>query len=266
MSAMMRSLSSLGRTAILVGFALCGGVLTNAHAAPRPLVQRPFVVVVDPGHGGTNDGCKAFDGAGHEKDLTLDLARRLRERLLQELPQAEVLLTRERDETMTLAQRVAFANAHGADVFLSVHANASPRSDQVGFETYILDVQASGLEAARTARRENDEAYRTPQGTTDIRTMLRELSLVAHRVEAGALATAIQLEQAARFPGRANRGVRQGPFDVLMGVRMPAVLFEVGFYDHPIEGAKLRDAAFRDEVVDGLTAALVTHYRRQGRR
>lgn len=241
-----------------------------AQASPRPLVRRPLVVVLDPGHGGSNDGCQAFDGESHEKDLTLDLARRLRARLLQQLPQAEVILTRERDETMTLAERVAFANERGADVFLSLHANASPNRDQQGFETYILDIKASGLEAARTARRENDEGYQTPRaggrGTSDIKTMLRELTLTAHRAEAAALASAIQREQALRFPGRLNRGVRQGPFDVLMGTRMPAVLFEVGFFDNHEEGSELLHASFKDRAVDGLATALVDFYRRQGRR
>jgi len=233
----------------------------GAEAAPRPLVQRPVVIVVDPGHGGTNDGCSSADGATQEKELTLEVALQLDARLHDLLPHAEVLLTRKSDETMTLAERVSFANANRADLFVSLHANASPHGDQQGFETYLLDREASGLEAARTAQRENDEGLSKPRNDDSVAAMVRELELVTDRVRAGHLGRAIQAEQAARFPNRLDRGVKQAPFDVLMGARMPAVLFEMGFFDHAVEGPMLGETEFQERVVDGLAVAIARYYR-----
>ena len=97
----------------------------SSVAAPRPVVNDRFRIVIDPGHGGSNEGCLSHDGDSHEKDITLRIARQVRDQLASDLPHAEVLLTRDADLTMTLAQRVAFANEQRADLFLSIHANAS---------------------------------------------------------------------------------------------------------------------------------------------
>ncbi|MEM6993197.1 MAG: N-acetylmuramoyl-L-alanine amidase [Myxococcota bacterium] len=237
-------------------------------AGPKPAVQQRFVVVVDPGHGGTNDGCLGYDGDVHEKEITLQMAEELAAELTARLPHAKVHLTRTDDRTMTLAERVSVANAAGADLFVSLHANASPDGTQSGFETYVLDAKASSLEAARTARRENDAGLSSvvhgEAGTgsqVEAARMLRQLHMTANRSRAAALAHAIQRAQAGRFPTRSNRGVKQAPFDVLMGVRMPAVLFEAGFLDHAGEGAVLTDPQQRSEVVLGLADAIVEHYR-----
>jgi N-acetylmuramoyl-L-alanine amidase len=229
-------------------------------------VDREFLVVLDPGHGGTNRGCVSFDGRTHEKEVTLTVARELAAELGRRLPHARIVLTRDRDETRTLAERVTLANAAGADLFVSIHANASEGKVQHGFETYLLDARASGLEAARTARRENDEGHLRPEASCAVDTMLRQLTLTNHRNQAAVLARSIQDEQSSRFPGRLDRGVKQAPFDVLMGARMPAVLFEVGFLDHPDDGQTLLDGDARAMVVDGLAAAVGRYYREVARR
>ena len=259
-----------GLRVLLLGLlALVGSGAQYARAAqrgPQPLVDHEFVVVLDPGHGGTNRGCVSFDGRTHEKEVTLTVARELQAELQRRLPHARVVLTRQVDETRTLAERVAFANRTGADLFVSLHANASETRSQHGFETYLLDVRASGLEAARTARRENDEGHLAPEATSAVDTMLRQLTLTNHRTQAAVLARAIQEEQSSRFPGRLDRGVKQAPFDVLMGARMPAVLFEVGFLDHPDDGRTLLDGDDRTLVVDGLATAVGRYYREIARR
>jgi len=237
-----------------------------AHAAPQPVVHRDFVVVIDPGHGGTNDGCHAHADDALEKDVTLAISRDLADTLRELMPHAEVVLTRESDATMTLAERVRFANSIGGDLFLSIHANASPNGDQTGFETFILDAKASSLEAARVAARENDEGFAEPQPRNDVSAMVRELAMRAHHDRAARFAAAIQKQQADRFPERLDRGVRQAPFDVLMGVRMPAALTEVGFLDHADEGAMLCDPVRRAEIVDGLAEAVVEYYSQVERR
>lgn len=232
----------------------------QAHAA-KPITQRDFCLVLDPGHGGENEGCAGHDGRVVEKELTLTLAEGLADAVLARIPHATVLLTRTRDETLHLADRVAFANASRADLFLSLHCNASRNHDQVGFETYLLDAQASHEEAALTAQRENDAAFARPAGEGDeVATMLRELGLTQNRRHAAHFAAAIQREQAARFPDRRDRGVMQAKFDVLMGARMPAVLHEVGFLDHADDGALLRSGSGQVTIIEGLAEAVLTYF------
>ncbi len=250
---------------LLLGFlvTLCALVFlmaTGVSAGPKPVLERPFTVVIDPGHGGSNEGCLAHDGSGREKELSLDLARRLRRRLAGELPHARIVLTRDADLTMTLAERVAFANAEEADLFLSIHANASPEKNQQGFESYVLDLDASNLEAARTAQRENDEGFAAPASVDPVAAMLRELNLTENRARAARFARHLQSEQGERFPERADRGVRTAPFDVLMGARMPAVLHEVGFFDHADEGSLLSSAAGREQLAAAMSDAVVRYY------
>jgi N-acetylmuramoyl-L-alanine amidase len=237
-------------------------------AGPHPIVERSFIVVLDAGHGGDNDGCRAPGGIAVEKAITLALAVELRRELRKRMPQATVILTREADQALTLSERVVHANEEGADLFLSLHANASPANNQWGFETYVLDASSSTLDAARTARRENDDGLLEPtsrERRPEIATMVRQLEMAAHRTAAARFARSIQLEQAQRFPDRPDRGVKQAPFDVLMGVRMPAVLFEAGFLDHPSEAALLLDPDGRKRIVDGLVDAVVEHYRDQAK-
>lgn len=238
----------------------------TAQAAPQPILHQEFVIVIDPGHGGTNDGCQTHDGDLFEKELTLELAHQLEERLHVLMPHAEVVLTRETDVTMTLADRVAFANSAGADLFLSIHANASPTRSQTGFETYVLDLHASNLEAARTAQRENDDGFAEPQPTNEVDSMLRQLTMTANRTKAARFAKKIQHEYGRRFPDRLDRGVRQAPFDVLMGARMPAVLTEVGFLDHAEEGELIASPGGQARLVDGIAEAVLGYYRDVERR
>lgn len=238
-------------------------LLTHAGLAraAKPLTQRDFCLVLDPGHGGENEGCLAHDGHVHEKALTLTLSEALADAVIARIPHATVLLTRTQDETLHLSERVAFANTNQADLFLSLHCNASRNRDQVGFETYLLDVEASHQEAALTAARENDEGFARPPGEGDeVAAMLRELGMTQSRRNAAYFAAAIQREQAARFADRRDRGVMQAKFDVLMGARMPAVLHEVGFLDHPADGALLRSASGQATIVEGLAEAVLAYF------
>jgi N-acetylmuramoyl-L-alanine amidase len=262
----------MNRRDFLLGFcAVSAGAVAlrpaRALAGPTPVIEQGFRLVIDPGHGGENFGCRAHRGGAHEKEVTLTLAQALAARVVELMPHAEVLLTRETDETLHLSQRVGFANACEADLFLSLHCNASPRADQTGFETFLLDVDASSKEAALTAQRENDEAFAQPHAGADdeIAVMLRELGMTNNRKHAAIYAKAIQSEQARRFPSRPDRGVRQANFDVLMGARMPAVLHEVGFLDHADE-SELMLGAGRAQLVEALAQATLTYYNEVARR
>lgn len=256
----------LGLGTALAGAAILGRS-SSVLAAGRPMTEREFRLVLDPGHGGENEGCLAHDGHVHEKAVTLQLAELLATRVVTLLPNATVLLTRDDDETLHLASRVAFANDCNADLLLSLHCNASPERNQTGFETYVLDLEASNREAALVAQRENDEGFAKPAGSDgEVATMLRELGMTQARRNAAWFADAIQREQAERFPDRRDRGVLQAPFDVLMGARMPAVLTEVGFLDHAEEGPLLRSAAGQELIVEGLAQAVLRYFNEVVRR
>lgn len=254
--------------ATLLACASTVGMLPAVDASgPQPVVERPFVIVIDAGHGGENTGCSAGDGTP-EKAITLALALDVGDELRRRLPHAQVVFTREDDRSLTLAERVAQANAREADLFVSLHANASPDHTQTGFETYVLDAEASTRDAAWTARRENDEQLVAPgdaEPRHEAQAMVRQLKAAADRRAAVRLAAAIQAEQAERFPQRLDRGVRQAPFDVLMGARMPAVLFEAGFLDHPSDARLLKREATRRTIAEGVADAVVEHYRSRAR-
>jgi N-acetylmuramoyl-L-alanine amidase len=254
------------RRLALLALALSGSpfaVMGVMAAGPVPVVERPFVVALDPGHGGSNSGCAAFDGSAREKDVTLALAQELQAALQRRLPHATVVLTRSGDETVSLAERVERANAARADLLISLHANASSTGPQTGFESYILDIRLAEHDAAHTAR--TGEPHVGDATRAHAAAMLRELAQLGHRARAAGFARRVQQEQAERFPERLDRGVKQGSFDVLLGARMPAVLFEAGFLDHPDEGPRLLGAGGRALVVDGLAEAVVDYYRDHAR-
>lgn len=233
------------------------GLLTagspDAQAAPLPLV------VIDPGHGGTNRGALGPASGRCEKELTLLLARQAASELTRIKRGVRVRLTRRRDRYLTLTQRVELANRWGATLFVSLHLNASRSRSQSGFETYVLSPAASDREAARLAHAENGKAPTrpgAPQG--DIAAILGDLQQRAAHPRSLRLAQALQRALASARPGAENRGVRQAPFDVLLGLRMPAALVEAGFIDHPLEGLELVKPAVQTRIAQAIAQGIAT--------
>lgn len=227
------------RSALLATLAL----VTAAHAAPR-------VVVLDPGHGGSNRGAKG--PTLHEKQLTLAIANLVADRLRAKA--VSVTLTRTDDRTLTLRQRVAIADRLPADLFVSIHANASPTRSQRGYETFVLtprgvDVDGRALRSGVT----------TPRAGVDpeIGHILDDVERGASQWESADLAARMQraLRECRGAPG--DRGVRQDAHHVLLGATMPAVLVEVGFIDHPIEGKELATPAVQAQIADALAEAIL---------
>jgi N-acetylmuramoyl-L-alanine amidase len=215
---------------------------------PRP------VVVLDPGHGGEEKGAEGPSGL-LEKDVTLDVAQRLRTRL--ESAGVRVVLTRDRDGTLSLAERTALANHHGADLFVSIHANASRRQDAKGAETYFLSYKATDAEAQALAALENAAGggARQPSGGNGLNLVLWDMAQAAHLRGSSALAEMVQAELNALLSLR-NRGVKQAPFRVLMGANMPAILIEVGFITNPDEEEKLRSPAYRESLALAISQSI----------
>ncbi len=216
-----------------------------------PVRSTPWRIVLDPGHGGGDPGTHGVDGVA-EKDVTLAIAKRLKRRLEEGLG-AQVLLTRDRDATRSLAQRTAFANASNADVFVSIHANADASGELHGIETYTLN-NTDDRAAIRLAKMENGPGVRTGRG--DLSFILSDMVQSGKEEESIALANRLQQRLVSRLRGRypdvRSLGVKKGPFYVLVGAYMPCVLVETSFLSHPVEGRRLVSGEYQSEIVEGL--------------
>ena len=209
-----------------------------------------FKVSLDAGHGGHDPG--AIGRAGlREKSVTLDITRRLRDLLEQE--GFRVVMTRDQDRFISLSQRSEVANRQKADLFVSIHANASRRRSISGFEVYYLseatDDHARAIEAAENALLPSEVGESTPKGTQAI---VWDLLYTEYRAESTELAAQVcRGLTKSQIPSQ-NRGVKSARFAVLKGARMPAILIEVGFVSHLAEEARLRTATYRQRVAEGI--------------
>lgn len=218
--------------------------------APAPAEHRPLVVL-DAGHGGSNPGATGALPGLHEKQLTLVVARAVRDRLV--AAGVDVVMTRDRDATMTLRRRMMVANQRGADLFVSLHANASPTRTQRGYETYLLS--AAGVDVDGRALR-SDSGTPRPGLEPDVALVLDDVERGAAQWESAELALSIQRELRAARGGAGDRGVRQESHHVLLGATMPAVLVEMGFIDHPLEGRELAQPAVQAQLADAIAAGI----------
>jgi N-acetylmuramoyl-L-alanine amidase len=230
-----------------------GPATPEVAAAPtvEPQPKAAFTVVVDPGHGGDEEGAHGPAGL-REKDVTLDIARRLRDRLARDAGTA-VILTRDDDRKVPLDDRTAIANHARADLFVSIHANSSRRDSAHGSETYFLSYQATDDEARSVAALENNPVQldQGVPGQAGLEMVLWELAQSAYLKESSDLAEMIQ-SRLNETLGVRNRGIKQAPFRVLMGATMPAVLVEVAFISSPEEEKSLREPAFKDRIADSV--------------
>ena len=247
------------RSLLLTGIAW--GIARTALAAPVPVLHRDFVLVIDPGHGGSNHGCSSGLLQVEEKHLTLRIAQAVEALVHAKVPGVRVVLTRTRDEGVPLSERIAAANEAQADLFVSVHVNASPKSDQSGYETFVLDLESSKREVARTARRDHARGGSALNAEGDAALMIRELALRANFNKATRVAHAIQQSMKWQFPSRQDRGVRQGAFDVLRGLEMPGVLTEVGFLDHAGEGPWLVQPETLQVIAESICDGVLAFYK-----
>jgi N-acetylmuramoyl-L-alanine amidase len=213
-------------------------------------------IVIDPGHGGHDPGVR---GNGiSESELVLDVSLRLK-RLLDNQPGMEVVMTRETDVFIPLEQRTAIANREGADLFLSIHANASRNVKAGGVETYFLNF-AANPEAEAVAARENSASGQTMHRLPDI---VRAITLNNKIDESRDFADTVQKSMVRTLSTRnrdlQDRGVKQAPFVVLIGAGMPSVLAEISFVTQKQEGALLKTGAYRQQIAEALFDAIVKY-------
>ncbi len=237
-----------------------GTPTTPAGPEPPPLPLPTTgirTIVVDPGHGGDEIGAKGGRGT-LEKTITLTVARRLKTALEARLG-ARVLMTRDDDRTLPLDDRAAFANNNKADVFISLHANASLRRTAAGAEVSYLSVDRADEEARRVAESEGVAMPVFGGGTREIDVILWEMAQARHLTRSAELASAIESQLRTAVP-MSPRAIQQAPFRVLVGANMPAVLVEVGYLTNAEQEAALTTAPFQARLVQSLTDALVRFF------
>lgn len=222
-------------------------------------------VVIDAGHGGEDQGAKGPAGL-LEKDLVLDLAQRLAKKLRSQGIAAQ--LTRGTDAFVALDARTAIANRSGGDLFVSIHANASRATSVRGVETFFASPEASDEASEELARAENaafgSAATKLAVGDP-VLAILGDLLAQQQLADSQEFARLAQRELARSAAAR-SRGVKQAPFVVLMGVRMPAVLVEVGFITNPQDEKALRKPAERERIAAGFARAIAGFRARQDER
>jgi N-acetylmuramoyl-L-alanine amidase len=207
-------------------------------------------VVLDPGHGGKDPGAIGVGGIA-EKDIVLAVAKKLERKLKQEMG-VEVVLTRRDDRFIPLEDRTAIANAEGADLFVSLHMNASPNGEARGLETYYLD-NTNDEGSLRLAARENGTSRRN---VSDLQFILSDMTQNMKLEDSITLAHHLQHSlvdgMSTRLTAVKDLGVKKALFYVLVGARMPSVLVEMFFITNKTEGRAMSQESYQNAVVDAL--------------
>ncbi|HPQ81082.1 MAG TPA: N-acetylmuramoyl-L-alanine amidase [bacterium] len=216
--------------------------------------KKPFVVVIDPGHGGADPGAVGPKGA-REKDVTLALSKRLAAAIRSSVD-AKVYLTRRDDRTLSLEDRNAFAVAKKADLFISIHANASTDRRSSGIETYYLN-NATDEAAARLAKRENRGARKKISDVERILSiMLQNYDAAESRLLASDVQGSLAKNMRRRYSGVKNRSVRSALFYVLVGAKCPAILVETSFISNPVEEKRLLRRDYQSDIASSIAAGV----------
>ncbi len=227
---------------------------SGSYSLARQLGLKARKIVIDAGHGGHDPGTIGHGGL-QEKDLVLDVALRVAQMLRNELG-VEVVMTRDSDVFIPLEERTAIANAKGADLFLSIHANSSRSRKARGIETYYLNF-AGTPHAESVAARENAVSSGTMK---DLQGLVKTIMLNSKIPESRDFASAVQESMVENVrsmnPEIPDRGVHTAPFYVLIGATMPSVLSEIAFVSHPEEESLLKKDGYRDTIAQSLVGGV----------
>ncbi len=223
--------------------------VARSPGLPLPTRDGPArlsIVTIDPGHGGAEIGAEGSGGL-IEKNLVLSIARQLRQ-LLQEQLGLRVILTRDGDRNLSLDERAAIANNNKADLFVSIHADASPRRNARGSSVYFLSYSSSDADSQRVTM-----ARDRGSGGGDLDFILWDMAQASHLSQSSRFSEILQEELlSATGSGRANRGIKQNTFRVLKGATMPAVLVEVGFISNADEEKLLNTKDYQNKLAEAL--------------
>jgi N-acetylmuramoyl-L-alanine amidase len=216
----------------------------------KTVISKIRRIVVDPGHGGHDPGAVGPSGI-QEKDVVLAIGLKLRDLFKEELG-VDVVMTRSTDIFIPLEERTAIANKVGADLFLSVHANAALNRSAAGIETYYLNL-AKTEKVAQLAAKENGTSL---EKVSVLQAILFDLMANYKLNDSAHLADEVQKalhkKIRTRHPDVKNLGVKQGPFYVLVGASMPSILVETAFLSNANEESRLKDPAYLDMSAEGI--------------
>ncbi len=222
-------------------------------------------IVIDPGHGGVDQGAKGPSGL-KEKEVTLDLARTLKN-ILEARHGYQVALTRKNDTFLSLKARTGVANNFKADLFLSIHVNAIRFRNATGSETYYLTLDSNAsFDDAHYDEFKDQQAGNgggddlTEAMDDDLSLILWDMAQTKHIDDSFRVAKYLQ-EEMNDLAGIKSRGVKQAPLKVLKGAMMPAVLLEVAFITNPREEQKLKSPLFRERIVEAISRAVLRYDR-----
>lgn len=215
---------------------------------PPPFAIR--TIVIDPGHGGKDPGAMGVNGL-EEKEVVLDISLRLREMIEKRLKK-KVIMTREEDVFIPLEERTLLANAKKADLFISVHANSSPKRSTQGVEVYFLG-RATDDRAIEVAARENATSEKAARDFQEV--ILNDLERdfnMNESLEFAHMTEGAFVEQLISKYPTTSLGVKRAPFYVLANTNMPAILAEISFLTHPAEAKRLRSSQYRQKIAEAL--------------
>lgn len=212
-------------------------------------------IVIDPGHGGKDPGASYY--GIQEKNLVLDMGLEVARLLKENHPDLEVYMTRNKDVFIPLEERTAFANRKKADLFVSLHVNAAPNKNARGIETFVLNV-TNDKKALQVAAFENQT---TQKSMSDLQGILKDIMLNSKLEESIELASYVQKNTFAMTykESRHNLGVKQAPFYVLVGAKMPSILVEAGFLSNREEADNLNSEQYRKDLAKGVYSGILSY-------
>jgi N-acetylmuramoyl-L-alanine amidase len=225
-----------------------------------------WTVVIDAGHGGLDPGAIGSRGT-FEKDVNLKVAKELAE-VLGKNKNFKVVLTRSKDEFLTLAERTHIANKMDADIFVSVHCNSSLSVKSTGFEVYILSPEATDQAAAAVARIENSVVAleaKKGEGSGRLSELLASMAVYGTINESSKVAAYV-CRGVRKRSSIDQTSVKEANFHVLRGAQMPGVLVELGYLSHPYSELQLRSSRYLNSLAKGLAEGILMYQQSLGRK
>ncbi len=251
-----------GKVMVPANFAALFGAAKKLPPFPQKPSRETFVtisrVVIDAGHGGKDPGAVGAGGI-QEKDIVLDVALRLKRQL--EAAGITVILTRSRDEFLTLGQRSDIANRNQADFFISVHANAAHNRFAHGFEAFYLSTEHDDFAKAVQIRENAAVRYEDSadyEFSNNLNATLWDMILTENRIESIEMANSVSFELS-RMLNLKTRYIRGANFYVLKGAKMPAVLLEIGYVSNAREGARLNNPHYRQMLSEAIASGILRY-------
>jgi len=239
-------------------------VVKGSPSIARQLGLGVHRIVIDPGHGGKDPGTINRRLDLQEKNITLDIGKRLNA-ILNEHAEFEIILTRCRDEYVPLEERAAIANSNQGDIFVSIHTNSAPRQTARGVESYYLNITADPRAMAVAAQ----ENAMSSKSMADMRNILNQILQNSKISESRILCQSIQRGMVAnlkqKYDAVDDLGVKKAPFYVLLGAQMPSALIEVSFLSNLNEAKRLASPSYRQAVAAGLYLGIINFIQSLGK-